>query len=91
MNRAIMTPDASEKRRLGRYGSVSGTTGAQPVTSALHWPSCPAVEGSTAERILGSPGSGSNSTPRNSSMPLPPKGVEPAYQVLSSDKSESAA
>ena len=50
-----MTPEASEKMRLGRYGSVSGTTGAQPVTSARHWPSCPAVEGSTAERILGSP------------------------------------
>ena len=38
-----MTPDA-RKEALGRYGSVSGTTGAQPVTSALHWPSCPAVE-----------------------------------------------
>ena len=71
ITRAIAAPEITEIALLGRIETESGMTGAHPVTSALHWSWKPRVLGSIAERILGSPGSGSNSIPRSSSIFLP--------------------
>ena len=86
---AKINPDLSENNLLERYGIVSGTTGAHPVTSALHCPSCSDVEGSTAERILVLPVPGA--TQLHAVLPYSPhrEWVGPVYELLSLDKSES--
>ena len=83
----MAAPEITEKALLGRIETESGMAGAHPVTSALHWSWKPRVLGSIADRILGSPGSGSNSIPRSSSSFLPLRwgsyGIKPrlsAYQ-----------